>query len=321
MEDMIMTGPVTELPTTVSQPAPVVPLDDDAVRAAIFSAEKQGLNPETLTVSDLSTVTAPAAPPVETPKIQVPEKFLKPDGEVDVEKLKASTRQLDEAIAKKEEGLVEVQKSIEDFVKDYQEKETRFRNTPNPQRIAEQLPVPPPVQSIPPQQMSDAQLQDLINQDFQRNPAATVANLMEVFLQNKLAPLEQEKKANQVRENIRQIAEKDPRILNQTVYKAIQEELDQNPALWQLKNPHKAAWLEVKERLQLGEFKQTQAQPSKPASPILGGGSPPPTPSVSNGLDPKNPFAILNGVDLHDKKQEAAADAAIRAHFARSDRW
>lgn len=319
MEGIIETGPLVELTPEASQPAPVAPLDDAAVRAAIANAETQGLNPETLTISDLSTLTTTVAPTVEAPTVQVPEKFLKPDGAVDVEKLKASTKQLDEAIAKKEEGLQEVQKSIDDYVREYQEKESKFRNTPNPVRIAESL--PPPIQPQTPQQLSEQQLQEIINRDMQQNPAATVAQLIDIALSQRFAPLEQEKKVNTVRENIKQLAEKDPRVLNPEVYKAINVELESNPELWRLKNPHKAAWLEVKERLQLGELKQAQTQPSKSASPILGGGTPPPPPSVSNGINSNDPWSILNRVDLRDKKQESAADAAIRALLAKSDRW
>lgn len=326
METMKMEVSVQDIPALASQPAPVAvqPLDDAAVRQAIANAEAQGIDPERLRVSDLSQgqQVVPSAPVVaEVPRPDVPEKFMKSNGEVDVEKLKASTIQLDEAIAKKEAGLQEVQKTVDDYLRDYQEKEAKFRSTPNPERIAAQLPPVQPPPDVDPARMSDSQLQDLINRDMQTNPAATVTQLIELALQRRFAPIEQREKVNSVRDNISQLATKDPRVLQPQVYTAIKKELNDNPKLWNLDNPHEFAWLKVKERLQLGEAGRPQAQPSKAPSPILGGGTPPPPPLVAGSGSLNDPASILNRADLRDPKQEAMGDAALRQLLALQDRW
>lgn len=315
MEGLIETGPIQELPTGASQPAGPA-LDDNAVRAAIANAEAQGQNPERLTISDLPQGT----PQTVQPTVQVPEKFLKPDGVVDVEKLKDSTRQLDQAIATKEQGLQEVQKSVEDYVKEYLEKQTRFRNSPNPEKIAAQLPPQPSTDNDTIPRMTNEQLQEMINRDISVNPAATVAQMIQLAIDHRFKPIEQAEKVNSVRETVKVLAEKDPRILEGGNFQAIKDKLDAEPDLWKLKNPYKAAWLEVKEDLRLGEPNKVQAQPSRPPSPILGG-SPPPPPSVSGAVDPNNPWATLNRLDLRDKKQEVAGDQAIRDILRKQDRW
>jgi hypothetical protein len=87
-----------ELPQEASQPAfqPLEKLDEAAVRAATLKAAQQGIDPFSLTVGDLNQGQVPTEPKkaqAETP-VEVPEKFKKPTGEVDVEKLKASTSSL-----------------------------------------------------------------------------------------------------------------------------------------------------------------------------------------------------------------------------------
>jgi hypothetical protein len=322
MADEIAVTAVPEQAPAASQPqAPV--FDDAAVREAIASAEAQGRDPERLKVEDL----AQRAPVEEAPKPSVPEKFVKPDGEVDVEKLKASTRQLDEAIQKKES---EVQKTVDDYVHEYRAKEAKFRTMPNPQRLAEGLTqTPPPPQDMP--ALSPQEIEARIAAEYQRNPIQTTLDLINVAAERKLAemltPIEQdvemtrkEREDNRIRENLKEIAMKDPRVMRDDVFKAINAKLEAEPDLRRLKNPHKAAWLDVKEDLRLGEFSQAQAHPSRPASPILGGGTPPPAPSSFGAVNPRDPLASLGQFDLRDKKQEAAADAAFRAFLAQNER-
>lgn len=323
------TGPI------VSQPQPVAALqgldptlDDNAVRQAIANAEANNQDPTTVTIADMTagqsqtpTPQAPVQPEPtapEAPKVEVPQKFLKPDGEVDVEKLKASTEQLNEAVKQKEQAVT---KSVDDWVKEYERLEKRLSSLPNPQKLAASLPSPQPAQ-VPPQQaapafnpaqMSEQELEALINQDFQRNPGRTVAQLVQMALDQRLHPIEHEKKLGTVRSNIAEIAKNDPRVLRQDIFNAINAKLENNPVYMNLPNPHKVAWLEVKEELRLGEPSQVQAQPSRPTAPVLGGGTPPSAPSVSVPTTPQNIIANLDKIDLKDRRQEAMADAAIRA--------
>lgn len=310
--------PVQEPPKAESQPGKLPidamgnapqPMDDAAVRAAISKAEAEGLNPETLSLQDLSQGQN-AQPQPEAPRPDVPEKFRKPDGTVDVEKLQTSNRQLTEALQKKES---EVTKTIDDYLKEYEANEKKFRELPNPNKLAANLRQEQPVPAAP-AVMTDDQLRNILMRDFQADPLATTAQLIDIAIQKRLEPIEADKRKNTVRENIAELASKDPRITKPEVFQAITAKLAQSPELWNLKNPHKAAWLEVKDELRLGEYapQAAQAQPSRPASPILGGGTPPSVPS-SSAPSPKDIVANLGKLDPRDKKQEAMGDAALRA--------
>jgi hypothetical protein len=310
IEGPLQVEAVQESTTPGSQPAfqPEPKLDEAAVRAAVMAAEAQGKNPVGLSIADLTQGTEAQ---------KVPDKFVTPTGEVDVEKLKASTRQLDEAIEKKEQAMQEVQKSIDDYVADYRSKEQKFRSMPNPERLAASVPPPPPPPL--PQQMSDQQLQELLMRDYNANPIGTVAQLIEIAMEKKLQPLEAKQREEKVRENVGDLARKDPRVLQPQVYAAINAKLESSPELWNLKNPHKAAWLEVKEELRLGEPSPVQAQPSRPPSPILGGGTPPPTPSSSSGgpITTETVASAIYQANPRDANQMANLDKAAKEYFDR----
>lgn len=302
---------------------PEVGIPDDQVRAAIAQAEAEGRDPEALRVSELpqGPVSSPAQP--DTSKApEVPPKFLKPDGVVDVEKLKASTEQLDEAIKQKESKLEVVNRTIEDYVREYQDKEVKFKSLPNPERLAASLPTPAvaPTAQIPmnPQLMPDEQVRQILENDYRQNPLATTAQLIQIAIEKEMEPLKRQERLEAVRRNLTELARKDFRVLDPQIYAAINAKLDSDPDYWKLKNPHKAAWLDVKDELRLGDLAPqgtSQAQPSRPPSPILGGGVPPSAPS-SSVKTPQNVLASLDQINLRDKKQEAEGDAAIRALFS-----
>lgn len=335
-EGPLVVEAIPDQPTPASQPAPAAAgssandLSDAAVREAIARAEAEGRNPVDLTISDLAQGSTPnpanvqpAAATVAKTSPAVPEKFLKTDGEVDVEKLQASTKALDEAIQNKSEKL---QKTIDDYLEEYRAKEKQYREMPNPDKLAAQLPPAMPTQTEP-VGLTDQQLRQKLAEDFQRDFVGTTADLIDVIVRKKLEErikpieepikhIENERKESRVRENIKKLAAEDPRVLDPKVFEAINVKLRSEPELWNLKNPHKSAWLEIKEELRLGEPpKGVQAQPSRAPSPILGGGTPPSTPSSSSQTDPRSVLANLHKLDLSDKKQEALGDAAIRSLF------
>ena len=332
IEGPLVQEPVKETPGVGSQPrVPAIQLeqqlDDAKVREAIEAAEVKGIDPESLKVSDLSQgqepkveTTEPAK--VETPKPDVPEKFRKPDGEVDVEKLKTSTKQLDEALESKETA---VQKTVDDYLREYEEKENKFRNLPNPEKLAADVKPQPPPQPTSLPENTDAEFREKILASMKQDFVGTIADLTDMIVEKKMEkrmkPLEEdflstreERKQTQMRKNIQSIAEKDPRIMDGRVFNAIQKKLEDDPGLWKSKNPHKAAWLEVKEELRLGDLapNANPAQPSKSPSPILGSGAPPSPPS-SSVTTPQSILSSLDKLDLRDRKQEAQADEAFRA--------
>lgn len=294
-------------------------LDDAAVREQIVRAEAAGVDPLSIPLSDLTQ--APQAQPMpeglppapEILKQNVPDKFLKPDGEVDVEKIQASTRQLGEVIQKKETAVA---KTIDDYMREYREQETKFRNLPNPDRLAAQLQTTP-VQAQAPDVsgFSTQQLEEMIRRDYQQDPVMTTTRLIDIAVQKAVEPFKAREQDDNIRSNIAALAARDGRVLEPQNYEAIKAKLAREPDLWKLKNPHKAAWLEVKEELRLGDLPQgSQAQPStRPLSPVLGGGTPPSAPSSSAPQTPQTVLSNLDRLDLRDRKQEAAGDEAIRA--------
>lgn len=293
-------------------------LDESVIRQAIANAEANNQDPLTLTKEDYAQAQGSNPAPA-----VVPQKFLKPDGAVDVEKIQASTRQLDEAIQTKEQAL---QKTVDDYL----QAEAKFRNLPNPQRLAQNAPPAPAVPMQEQPQLTPQQLQARLDADLRADLPGTVANLVDAIVEHRLKaavqPLQQDIEAtrqermnNERRANLQAIAEKDPRILNQQVFDAINAKLTAEPELWKLKNPHKAAWLEVKDELRLGDPTPGQALPSRP-SPVLGGGTPPSAPPSANPQS-QDILANLHRLDLRDRKQEAMGDEAVRAALARSNRW
>lgn len=302
----VIIEPATNRPVSQSQPIQALanldaPLDDAQVRAAIASAEANNQDPQTIQLDELAQ--APVNTPPSVP-VEVPQKFLKTDGAVDVDKIQASTRQLDEAIQKKEEAI---SKSVDDYMREYNERENKFRNLPNPERLAANVP-PPPVASMPIAEIPN--YEEIVRRDYAADPLGTTTRLLDLMLKQKFQPLEERERAEATRSNLQTLASKDSRILREDVFAKVNEKLRNDPDLWKLKNPHKAAWLEVKEEMRLGEPTQAQAQPSRPLSPVLGGGTPPSAPSSS--VPSQNGNINLDALDLRDKKQEALGDEAIR---------
>lgn len=285
------------------------PLDDSAVRKAIALAEANNQDPQTITMAEFASPVEPKPPEIPT---EVPQKFLKPDGEVDVEKIQASTRQLDEAIAKKEEAI---SRTVDDYMKEYNERQTKFRTMPNPERLAANLPqaIPPqPVVSVQPTiPPVDQQLEEIVRRDYQADPLATTTRLIDLIVQKRFEPLEIRERAEATRSNLQELAAKDSRILREDVFAAINAKIASDPDIATRKNPHKAAWLEVKEEMRLGEPSQVQAQPSKTLSPVLGGSPPPSALSVSNPTT-QEVLSNLHKLDIRDKSQEALGDEAVR---------
>lgn len=300
-----------------------IKLDRKDVREAMRQAAENGVDPFSLSVGDLQKEpSVPEKAQVELP-VDVPEKFKKPNGEVDVEKLQASTKSLDEAIQTKQQKLQDVNKVIEDQVRAYKDKYKQFRGMPNPEKVVQ----PAPVQPFPvPQQMTDQQLEEMIARDMQANPARTIVELVRLATQKELAPIQEDRKADEVRNNLRQLAERDVRVIENIAL--INAKLEADPDLWTLKNPHKAAWLEVKEDLRLGDVPNgTIAPPSKTPTPILGGGTPPPAPTSSSELASQDAIftaAQMLGKDPRtqkfDPKAREAVNAAAKKFFDDLDR-
>ena len=121
-------------------------------------------------------------------------------------------------------------------------------------------------------------------------------------------------KEQAIRQNLATLAERDKRVLQPEFFQAINQEIASDPGYRKLKNPHKAAWNEVKERLRLGE-PQAPAQSSKQPSPVLGGGTPPPVPSSNAPVTPQNLSAAIP--QIKNAEEEARVEAELKAMLQR----
>lgn len=278
-------------------------------------------NPNAL--SKPPVVTQAAAPETPQPQAQIappgtPEKFLKPDGTVDEEKLLASSKQLDAAIEQK-------QLSVEEMVAEYKAKEAQFRGLPNPnnpdsiarlaqaqQQVQQQMPA---AQIQQPQVVPNQQaLQQQILQDLNRDPIGTIVDIVKSVTSTENKPLhdfvttlKEQQKDQGMKNNLMALVKEDPRVANPAVYQAVLAEIQADPGYLQLRNPYKAAWNEVKARLRLGDA-PIPAQPSKTASPILGGGTPPPVPSTSGGYSPQTIGAAIGMAKPGDEMARLEAE-------------
>jgi hypothetical protein len=312
-------------PTPINaQPQPPA-LDESAVRAAVMKAEAEGkevadITAQTSGLDRIVPVISPTASQTQTPQ-DIPAKFVNPDGTVDVQKITDSTKQLDAGIEKK-------QLTIEEALAQYKERERQFRTMPSSpeqvQRYVQQqaqaqppAPVQPAYQPPAPAQLPPDQLQAQLIQEYQRDPIGTMADLTKVLIAQQQKPvmdfierLREQERDNGVRNNLQTLAQEDPRVLHPLVYAEIVKEMDNDPGYRHLKNPHKAAWNEVKGRLRLGDV-QTPAQPSRTATPILGGGTPPPVPSSASGTPtPQNLLQAIGQMKSPD--EQARVEAEIR---------
>lgn len=303
-------GPTPISATTQDQPS----LEEAVVRAAVMRAE--GIEETVAAPAAQTPPTAPEAPPAQSSS-DVPKKFLNNDGTVDVEKLQASTRQLDA-------GTQEKTLSIDEMVAQYREKERQFRALPRQQhvvaQVAEQAVQAAPVPQAVPQDQT-AILQQ-IQQDYQRDPVGTIIDIVKVMTEQQLKPaktfmeqVQEQQRDAAIRENLADLARADPRVANPAIYGEIVKQLDSDPGYLKLKNPHKTAWNDVKARLRLGDT-QAPAQPSRPSAPILGGGIPPPVPSTSGASSPENVAIAIK--QMSNPKELAAVESELRRLFAGS---
>lgn len=322
-----------------------IPADMD-VRAISNAAEAAGENVVTLPVAQTPTAqqtpapnapapvtqpipTAPQAPQLPadlTPQAAALAKFLRPDGTVDVEKLQTSSKQLDEALQNKV-------LSIEEMVGQYLEKEKDFRNLPkNPDQVARAAQqivappnpmVPPPFPTTPPAATDPNAIHAQLMQDYQRDPLGTIVDLVKAInsTENKevhdyISTVREQQHVEAKKQNLAELAKSDPRVAHPVLYQEILAEMGRDPGYFKLRNPYKAAWNEVKERLRLGDT--STPQPSKPASPILGGGSPPPVPSTTGAVTPGTMHAAIAAAKTKDEM--SAVESELR-RMATANPW
>lgn len=281
--------PATEL--NAQTPAPFVASQSGAVEKAPTANEEQMIRDmfkqaAATGADDLNTVV----------QVPIPQKFQKPDGTVDEDKLKASSERLNEAVEQK-------QKTVDQLLLEYQEREKKHHSlSQQKSELERQMPsavtpavAPPP---IPPQE-----LEQRLRNDWQRDGLDTTIKLADAIVATKMAPIlerfqqdEENRRLSGLRQNVADLAAADPRFLDPRLNAMVNQVLDEEPGMMRLKNPHKAAWNEVKERLRLGEVNQPPAQPSN-AMPTLGRGAPPSVSTLSGPLSPQNAYQAVQQVN------------------------
>lgn len=308
------------------QPPAAPEMDEAAVRAAVQAAEANGSDPAKIPLSALAQGSQPKdQTPAESP-VEVPEKFKKPTGEVDEEKLKASTEALRQSVQQKQEKLDEL-KTVEDYIREYRELESQNSSLPNAKKT-EAKTQEALSQVQPPQNLTDQQLRERLAADFQRDFVGTTSDLVDLIVQKRLEeklktvqePLEKimaDQKVSQMRDAIQAVAEKDPRVMQPGFYQAIMQKLKTEPTYWKLKNPFRSAWNDVRDELRLeAPGKPEQAPSSKPASPILGGGTPPPSPSQGTTINAESLGRAIQGSNHRNAQEMDALEKAARQLFA-----
>lgn len=322
---------VTTLDVDVSQEAAIraianaAEIAGDQTGDSIVNIPQKGMAQMPGVPTAAQSAPIPVLPPIAPQAVQptavaanpdVPAKFLNSDGTVDVEKLQASSKQLDTALAEKE-------LTVDEMVAQYKEKENKLRNLPNPNnpesiaRFAQTQAAPQPIQVQNPQPMASPDtLQAQILADLQRDPVGTIVDLVKAVNSTENRPLhefvgtlKERQKDEGMKNSLIQLVKEDPRVANPQIYQAVLAEMDADPGYHRLRNPYKAAWNEVKARMRLGDA-QIPAQPSKTASPILGGGSPPPVPSTIGGYSHATIGAAIG--EAKTKDEMSAVEAELR---------
>jgi len=239
----------------------------------------------------------------------VPTKFLKPDGTVDEEKLKASSEQLGKAIEQKK-------LSIDELAAKYKEQEKQFVELGRKAKELQQTPPnPEPQVSVINQNLPPDQIRQQLLALQQTDPIAFAVEIARAVAQKEAreiaapalevtASLAERERDSAMRSNLLALAEKDSRVQDGVLYAELINELKSDPAYFRLKNPVKSAWNEVKERLHLGEPQNGSAQPSPASGPILGRGAPPPVSSLPQPMSPATIQERINDPRLNPFSEE-----------------
>lgn len=282
--------------------------EEEMIRAMFQQAAASGNDGDLHVQVTLPQAPAPVSEQPQSapaPAISVPQKFMKPDGTVDEDKLKASSERLNEVVQQK-------QKTVDELLLEYQEREKKLHSL-GQQKAEIQSQMPPPVTQIPvvPPPQDPQALQQRILQDYQRDPLDTTIKLAEAIAATKMAPImerfqqeEEQRRLQGMRENVAQLAQQDPRFLDPRLNAMVNQVLDEEPGMMRLKNPHKAAWNEVKERLRLGEVNQPPAQPSS-AMPTLGRGAPPSVSTLPGPVSPQTAYQQAHQVNPYSPEGKA----------------
>lgn len=244
-------GPQQMAPETTSELSAL-----EAKINELSQAEKQEPKPE----APLNLQTLRLETPKEQPQgvkvpdnVQVPDKFKTPDGNLDPAKVEKSLVNL--------QTYLELEKSM---------------NKPNGN--AWQQPTPQPQPYVPPQYQGPQPwmappipLEQQVNQDIQKDPGATIVNLMraavETAKQNSSATITE----LQRRLELMEMAQTDPAVMTQDGLNKLKNTLEQNPWLWNSPTPWQSAY-RVHGPIANG---QTATAPRRASAPILPGGQAP----------------------------------------------
>ena len=224
----------------------------------------------------------------EATKVEVPEKFQKPDGSIDTEKLAKSTLSAEEALNK-----------YLTMEKDLKRKQNELRVKDNPY-LAQPAPQAPTAPQIP----VDVPFSQRVSQDIAAqgvDPALAQALspvLIKLFTaaeesayersQVRVNNLEQVSAENTTRQQVEAIGKRDPWVYTKEGSDALARILDEQPYLWNAKDPYKAAYVHYKGNQSVASQSvpqvSTATPTARPSAPVPTGhaAAPAPTPVILN---------------------------------------
>lgn len=222
-----------------SQPAPVAP-----AAPSVYEPVGQPVQ---------ANQPAPVAPAAQ-PQAPVPEKFARPDGSLDQDRLQKSFVSLEQYLEKEREL-------------------TRVRQQPNGQQFQPQY-APPPQGYIAQPQYAPVPIEQRINEDMRQDPGATVLNIARAAVLQAQQQAEASTLELRRRLELMEMGQKDPAVFTADGHKQIMQTLQDNPWLWNSPTPYLSAYKMAGPIHRQVPPTPVMQQTARPSAPILPGGQP-----------------------------------------------
>lgn len=275
---------------TVTPPAPLSFKDSDFA-ADIAKIAAQSQQAVVVPPQEVLPITPPPPTPVQpeqatvTPQAEatkeevvVPEKFKTPDGSIDTEKVNKSLLNAEEALAR----YAVLEKELARKRNEVKAKENAYLTPPAPTAPAPVIPV-------------NANFAAQLEADIQKDGAGVVlAKLFtaaqaaaEEKLQGEISALKDTSAEARTRQQVEAIGKKDPWVYTPEGMDTLTKILDEQPYLWQAKDPYKAAYLLHKGNVASQSHSQvlTPTPQARPSAPVPTGQAANKTPAPVIKLD------------------------------------
>lgn len=292
-----MTEPMIVIPESVDTPAVTMPTAkaetlsfkaEDFAKDIAQIAKEQGVSiaPKEETPTPPVQPETPATVTNEATKpVAVPEKFQKPDGSVDPEKLGKSMANVDEALA----SYLAKEKELKRKMNDVRNLENPYLKTPAPMAPNNAPPINPDFA---------AQLEsDLAKDGFGKVAAKLFTAAQEAAeerMQSKIQHLQDTQSNATTRQQIEAIGKSDPWVYTPEGMATLTKVLEEQPYLWQAPDPYKAAYLQYNGQKNVVSKSSPQVLTpnpiARPSAPVPTGQA---ASQANNGMNPESMFDKL----------------------------